>query len=313
MPVSVNMNITPEKIFRRVDQMDIYRHYIGDVKLKEMICSPLRADDTDPSFRLYVAPNGDIRFVDYGSGMRGGVFDLVAQLNPGLNFKNVLLKVWNDLECFSVAELPQARRRVKRDRLYPELKVRTRNVTSEDVAYWNSFGITGDTLNRFGVYPIDRFWLDNALFVCRTQAFAYDLISEWKVYRPFEEKMRFVAGGPALQGYNRLPEKGEICVIQKSYKDVMLLHEFGIPSFAPQAESVDVPEGKMNDILSRFDKVFVWGDPDNSGKMFNERHQTLYGVTPVMNDDGETKDITDHCKVFGKESAETMTKRLLHM
>jgi len=309
MPVHVNHTLTVDRILSRVGEIDIYQRYIGNVGLRQMINSPLRQDDDTPSFRLYVGSGGNVRFKDFGTGVTGGVFDLVSLLYPGLNFSEVLEKVWNEMNCHAQVDTVQVTY-PKRAVSKPDLLVAKRRASVEDIAYWDENGITKDTLSRFRVSPISRFWIDRSLFICRSPSFAYDLLTEWKIYRPFEKRLRFISGGDTLQGYDLLPEKGEVCVIQKSYKDVMLLHEFGIPSFAPQAESVDVKQAIMDDVRERFEKVYIWGDPDSSGEAFMQRHVDEYDILPVVNDDG-TKDITDHCKEFGKDSAKKMTIRLL--
>lgn len=310
MPVNVRKELSIEKILSKTSQLDIYRKYIGDVSPKKMISSPLREGDSTPSFRLYYGNNGDLRFVDYGTGVRGGVFDLVSMLHPYLTFGELLEKVWEDLQCRSLPQLPIVSNKRTKPKSFPTILINKRQPTEDDVQMWKQWGISTDTLNHFRVSPISKFWIDRSLFKCKTLSYAYDLFTEFKIYRPLEERMRFISGGMELQGYRLLPDRGEICVIQKSYKDVMLMHEFGIPSFAPQAESIDVPEGKMESIMSRFDRVFIWGDPDTAGNLFADRHVEKYGITPVFNDDG-TKDITDSYAMHGKYHAYGMMEELL--
>ena len=309
MPVNVRKNLSVDKILERTSELDIYRRYIGNVMPLKMISSPLREDDHTPSFRLYYGNNGSLRFIDYGTGMRGNVFDYVKALYPYLTFGELLERVWEDMQCVSLPSLPMVKKRPVRTQ-FPHLLVNKRTPTAEDVELWQQWGITPDTLNHFRVEPISKFWVDRSLFKCKTLSYSYDLFTEFKIYRPFEKIMKFVAGGLSLQGYKLLPQNGEVCVIQKSYKDAMLMHEFGYPSFAPQAESVDVPEDVMESILKRFDKVVIWGDPDDAGKAFMQRHEDLYGISSVMNYD-DTKDITDCCKEHGKEYAKRMTDKLL--
>ncbi len=313
MSVKVKKQLSLDKILSRVDELDIYKKYIGDVKIKQLISSPLRSGDSDPSFRLYHSPSGQLRYVDYGTGERGNIVDFVMHKYPGMSYGNLLERMWEDMQC---AYLPITNKSIhakqKLRSTYKKILVKKRKSNKDDIAFWNSWGITIPTLEWARTSPISKFWIDKNMYGCRTPSYAYDLFTEWKIYRPHEDKMRFIAGGTALQGYGLLPDKGEICVIQKSYKDVMLLHEFGIPSFAPQAESVDVPSDIMEDILERFDNVYIWGDPDETGEVFTQRHEKMYGIKGIKNTD-DTKDITDHCKKYGKESAKNMTNNLLSM
>lgn len=310
MTINVRPQLTLEKILSRVDEMDIYRRYIGDVKIKQMISSPLRSGDSDPSFRLYPTVSGNIRYVDYGTGQRGGVIDLVWQIYPYMTYGELLERIWEDVNGDILPPLKQSVRRKKVRNGFPEVLVKKRRPNENDIAFWSSFGISKETLNWGRVYPISRYWIDGNMYGCRTLSYAYDLFTEWKIYRPNETKMRFIAGGTALQGYRLLPKEGETCIIQKSYKDVLLMHEFGIPSFAPQAESVDVRKDIIDDLQRRFDRVYIWGDNDDAGCSYIERHVGPYDIIPLQNSD-DTKDITDHAKRYGKQSAESMVRELL--
>lgn len=310
MKINVRTQLTLEKILDKVSEIDIYRRYIGNVKVKEMISSPLRSGDSNPSFRLYYSGNGSLKYVDYGTSQRGNIIDFVAQIYPYLTYGELLERIWEDLHCAGLPTLQFKSVRKVRNKGFPKVLVKKRNANKNDIEFWNSWGIEKETLNWGRVYPISRYWIDNDMYGCRTPSYAYDLFTEWKVYMPHELKLRFIAGGTALQGYQLLPKEGEICIIQKSYKDVLLMHEFGIPSFAPQAESVDVSKDIMESILNRFDKVFIWGDPDDAGEMFIKRHVETYGITPITNY-CDTKDATDHAKMYGKQSAKEMTIKLL--
>ncbi len=88
------------------------------------------------------------------------------------------------------------------------------------------------------------------------------------------------------------------------------MNEFNISAFAPQAESIDVPEHIMKDVIDRFERVLIWGDPDTSGEAFVQRHTDRYGIEGIFNDD-DTKDATDHCKKYGKKSTKELIMRSL--
>ncbi len=310
----VRKEISTDIILSKVSEFDIYKRYIGDnISIREMIHSPLRNDDNTPSFRLYYGNNGNLKFKDYGTGVKGEVFNFVLLMFPTLGFVEMLEMVWADMNCQSIPSLYTPKTNiVRKQRAFPEIRIQRRKSNSEDLEWWQSWGISAETLNKFRVAPISRFHMSgHGWWTCKTPSYAYDLLSEWKIYRPHEKKMRFISGGMALQGYDLLPEKGELCIIQKSYKDVMLLDEFQIPSFAPQAESIDVPENIMEDILNRFERVLIWGDTDDSGEAFVQRHADKYGIEGIFNDD-DTKDVSDHFREYGKESTNELIIRSLN-
>jgi hypothetical protein len=309
----VRKYINTDIILSKVSELDIYKRYIGDINVKEMIHSPLRGDDNTPSFRLQYSNNGRLTFIDFGTGQKGDVFTFVLLMFPMLGFTDMLEKVYSDMNCQIIPSryIPN-NKKIRKQSAFPEIRIQRRSVKESDILWWASWGISKDTLNKFRVIPISRFYLENyGWWSCRTDCYAYDLLNEWKIYRPHEETMRFISGGNTLQGYDLLPETGDICIIQKSYKDVMLMNEFNIASFAPQAESIDVPEHIMKDILERFIHVYIWGDPDVSGEAFVKRHVDRYGIKGIFNDD-DTKDITDHCRKYGKQSTQDLIMRSLN-
>ena len=202
MAVKVRKQLTLDGILSRVNELDIYRTYIGDVKVRQMISSPLRSGDSDPSFRLYESERGQLKFVDYGTAERGNVIDFVSQQFPHLTYGELLERIWKDTNCGVLPTLKQPIRTKKtKSTLFPEILVKKRKPNNNDVQFWNSFGITKETLNWGRVFPISCYWMDKKLFGCRTPSYAYDLFVEWKIYRPHEKKLRFISGGMELQGY----------------------------------------------------------------------------------------------------------------
>jgi len=141
MPVKVHKELSIDKILEKASELDIYRRYIGDVSPLKMICSPLREDDHTPSFRLYYGNNGSLRFVDYGTGIKGGVFDYVKTQYPYLTFGELLERVWEDMQCVSLPQLPIVEKRLKRTQ-FPQLLVNKRTPTVDDINLWEKWGIT---------------------------------------------------------------------------------------------------------------------------------------------------------------------------
>lgn len=299
-----------EDVMTNIAEIDVYRMLgFKDDDVGRFMLSPLRNDDTRPSFRIS-SGNGRLRWKDYGTNESGGVIDLYMKMNPYMTFNEVLTAIWT--------RVPHNGKDVIRTNLmnrkaaYPEIKVILRKPEAKDIDFWQSFHITPDILKVFNVHCVSVFWIGRQMYPSYDKkVYGYDLLSEWKIYRPEENSLRFVSGGPSLQGMHQLPESGDTLIIQKSYKDVMLMYRMGIPAIAPQAESIMITEQQHSVLSQRFKRILVWGDPDNAGKLFMQRHHEKYGYIPICNDDGETKDVTDHAKRFGYESAELMTKRLI--
>lgn len=305
--ISARPSISFKDIVDNVCDIDIYRLLgIDDDDIGRMMISPLRGDDSRPSFIIRPSSGGRLLWKDFGTSEYGDSIELYKRLNPSLSVADILTDIWR-----RTPHISRPNRIIKTKQAYPEVKILKRKVQKKDLDFWNSFHIRPQTLELFNVHPISVFWIGNDVYNCENIAYAYDLITEFKIYRPYDQWMRFVSGGDSLQGTHQLPEKGSKLVIQKSYKDVMFLHQYDIPSIAPQAESVMINRQQHEMLSSRFDDIYIWGDVDKAGDLFMTNHVNEYGYKRISNDDGSTKDVTDHAKKFGADSAERMIKRLL--
>ena len=68
-----------------------------------------------------------------------------------------------------------------------------------------------------------------------------------------------------LQGYSQLPRNGDILVITKSLKDVMLFYELGINSIAPNSETMFLTSKVYLELNKRFDDIYILFDNDYQG------------------------------------------------
>lgn len=63
-------------------------------------------------------------------------------------------------------------------------------------------------------------------------------------------------------------------------KDCALLCSLGIPSIAPNSETIYLTEAQHNKLISRFDKVILLFDTDTTGLKFlnkcRKQHSELY-------------------------------------
>jgi hypothetical protein len=311
MAITVRPYVTTKDILDNVSDIEIYRLIgIKDDDIGRHVISPLRKDDKRPSFVIRPSGSGRLNWKDYGTGDYGGAIDLYMRLYPHMTYDDILTSIWNNT---SHTDARIIRNVLSHKTRFPEIKVILRKPDIRDIEFWQQYGITPDVLKTYRVHPISTFWLDRDIYPSNDQlVYGYDLISEWKIYRPFAKEMRFASGGSSLQGLHQLPDSGEKLIIQKSYKDVMLMYRMGLPSVAPQAESIMITLDQHRMLSERFKEIYIWGDSDDAGRKFIHKHNDLYGYRVLMNDDNMTKDATDHVKKFGYNSAENMLKRLLN-
>ena len=72
-------SVSLEDIYRITTEAEIIHYYLGISDIPCKINSPLRLDRS-PSFGLF-SPNGSrITWIDFSSGERGGIFDLLSRI-----------------------------------------------------------------------------------------------------------------------------------------------------------------------------------------------------------------------------------------
>lgn len=281
----------------------IFQLYTPEVKFNTLISSPLR-EDRKPSFIIrYLESHA--YWHDYSTGESGGALSYVKALFPELSHDEILTKVHNDiLMNGQVGEIQPAPVSIVSRKC--DLKIKSREFTEGDLRYWNSFGITERTLKLFKVKAISHYWLNGRRTTCNFPAYAYNINGEYKVYLPTQADFRFISGTHNIQGYDLLPNTGEVLLIQKSFKDVMLTYEYGIPSVAPQSESIKMSDEVIADLKTRFKNIFVMYDKDRAGIRGSELLCSQLNAKALFLENA--KDLTDHCKEFGK----VVTGKLLH-
>lgn len=76
----------------------------------------------------------------------------------------------------------------------------------------------------------------------------------------FSKRYKFISNWQSskLQGAKLLPKDGnEFLIITKSLKDVMTLHEFGIPAIAPCSENTFITDKVLNKLKEKFKRIVV--------------------------------------------------------
>lgn len=101
-----------------------------------------------------------------------------------------------------------------------------------------------------------------------------------------------------------LPKNGgDILVITKSLKDVMVLYELGITAIAPNSENLFVTDLQYNKLSEKFKNIIVLYDNDLAGinGMRKIKHQYPKVKAIYIPRKYEAKDISDFYKKYGKD------------
>lgn len=319
-----SQKIDKQFILERLGEEEILERYLGiKIEYEKLLCNPLRSDN-NPTVTIKKYPNC-IWFRDWSGSFQGDCFAIV-QLIYRVNFYeacNIIARDFNLITMdkkYTPVKIEWKEHEVKSK---SKIQIKVRDWKHYDLFYWNSIGISLDTLKEFYVYPLKVLWINEIVQYNFHQvgdpAYAYYFLEdEFKIYFPNRKKFRFRCNTNKLQGYLQLPYEGEILIITKSYKEVMLLHEYGISAIAPQSESVILTLEQYQDLSKRFTYIFSNYDFDLAGIRSANKMKRLYNIDPVFMTNGRfntinygAKDLTDFRKIKGKQKTDELVTKFI--
>ena len=202
------------------------------------------------------------------------------------------------------------------DRRPTKIEKKARPWSVEDKNFWSEFHIPKHLLTKFGVQPIDYFWINEARYRCHSLSYVYNINGRYKIYRPFETEGKWYSNTSKddIQGWRQLKDNGDIVFLASSLKDVMCLNVLGYEAIALQSE-MQMPSAELIKQLSeRFNVVAVLYDNDfekdaNPGQtMANKICAEFNLINVILPAHYKSKDISDLMKDHGIEIAEKIVQ-----
>jgi hypothetical protein len=293
---------TTENIFeyvkKHVHPRDIYQKYIDDVVFDKLIQSPLRNDDTNPSFIIY---SDTWVFVDYRY-LRGDWLKFVCY-KYNLNYSKAIEKIAKDFNLLYFSNNDKTTfvnytfpTKSQTFRYKKQFKPVVRSWGNADKLFWNQFTISKKTLEHFNVKPILGFWTFNKLsewsfFKTDYVSYVYFIGSRLKIYQPKRTKNNYKFLGNttnnSIQGYTQIDFNKPELIITSSLKDVMLLYEFGYQAIAPSSESTVISKFLIDFLLDNFNqeiKIKLFYDWDEPGIELANKHKEIYNANIIIPD-----------------------------
>jgi hypothetical protein len=318
-------SLTAKYILTHVSEEEIFAKYGVPVQTGSF-CSPLRKDRS-PTCVFYRAKRSNKLFLrDWAGYFHGDCFDLAGACPPRLdNFDAILKRVAADFGLLPgntfVPDRQPLFSTVQIEKQLCEIGVRRRPWNDVDREFWGQWDFKGSTLELYHVTPVERVWVDGSLVYTYINKLDVGYVYhfgeyDYKVYFPRRQKYRFLHNNAEIvQGYIQLPPTGDACIITKSLKDVMKLHEFNIAAVAPMSESQMLSNDMLNDLTQRFTTLFSLYDNDRPGKRTTARMRREQGMIPLLMPKGYPKDFTDFYNQRGYDSTlaliETLKSQLL--
>lgn len=315
------LELTFDWLFDRINQEDVYMKYFGFCQLNKKFCNPLRKDNKADCWFYW--HGGVLYFHDPAWKQTYTCINIVMN-NERCNYYKALNIVY-DLFFSNHTVSNYVVTRNREEKKPKDIKVTIQPFTKTDIEYLKSYGITSEFCKKAKWYSIKHYWLDDNMMYTYSNynpCIGYYFNGKWKLYFYKNKDWRFLSNTSKtdIQGYNMLPEKGDLLIVTKSFKDVGTLYEQGISAIAPQAESILIQQDVIDDLKLRFKSIYTLMDYDNTGIHLAWQMRKLYGIKPLFfthklwNRKGGylgAKDISDYRKLHGFQNLKQLIEQLL--
>lgn len=315
--LEVAPRITKEFILSKVSQEEIFEFYLGIPVKKGNFCSPsiIRPDHT-PTCAFYKNSRGELMYKDF-AGPSFNCIGCVMHLFS-CSYYVALRIIANDFNLISYSKVEKniAKKEYSGNVLSvtekAKIQVEVKEFSTKELEWWNSFGVSRKTLDKFKVFSIKSIFLNGNYFNSSTESspvFGYfgginsDGDELWRLYMPTKRKYRFLSNWDStqFQGLKQMPKEGNHCIIIKSLKDVMVLHEFGFIGIAPNSENVLLSENRFIKLEEKFKNVIVFFDNDLPGVKGAHKYKKLFPTSRcVFIKRKYAKDISDLYKKISR-------------
>ena len=305
-------------------------YYLGVPIKKGLFRSPLR-NDQHSTCSFFRGQSGNLYFKDFATG-QCLTFEGVVMAKYGCTYHNSLKIIAIDFGYIQSDEVKKQAAKKPQIKIQPKfeseketfIQVEIKDFSESELKWWNSFGISKETLNKYKVYSIKTVFLNGNIYAQSTQhspIYGYYFgkkgnIEQWRIYIPKRREFRFIGNvsTKTIQGYKQLPEKGKLLVITKSMKDSMLLSSLGIPAVAPNSETQFVSEKLLEELKERFKNIVLLYDSDLTGVRFMNKIRKQYRnlIVCMIPRKYEAKDISDFYQKYGRSKTIEVIKEYIN-
>ncbi len=306
-------------VLQRVTQEQIFERYMGiTVDISTTFCSPIRRDKHPTCTMKYIS--GKLLFRDWSEPRSLDCFDFVQKCFS-CNYGTALEIIAQDFGLknkLPSKEIPRVYQRVKNrgKKTKKRIRVKVQPITGIDANYLKSYSLTQESVNKFRCFSIKHIWIQGRSYYqyCDSDpALGYYLGStpngdqRWKIYfYKRQDLKRFIGNTNRFNGWIQLPKDGELVVMTKSMKDVMVLDAFGIPAIAMQTEMMMPYERIVNSLKERFERIIIFYDFDYTGISGAHKIRKEFNIPAIFLTNGRfgtknfgAKDISDYVRANG--------------
>ena len=323
---TIDPKISREFLLSKNSEETYMAYYLGIPVKKGLFRSPLR-NDQHTTCSFFRGRTGNLYFKDFATG-QCLTFEGVVMEKYHCTYHNALNIIAKHFGYIQTS----IQKEVKKPLIQPKfegeketfIQVEIKDFSESELKWWNSFGITEQTLKKYKVYSIKTVFLNGNIYAQSTQhspIYGYYFgkkgsIEQWRIYIPKRKEFRFIGNvsTKTIQGYKQLPEYGKLVVITKSMKDTMLLSSLGIPAIAPNSETQFVSEKVLEELKERFKNIVLLYDSDLTGVRFMNKIRKQYHdlIVCMIPRKYEAKDISDFYQKYGRNKTVEVIKEYIN-
>lgn len=256
-------------------------------------------EEKTPSFCIYYDSNSETyKWKDFSSSKSGDAIELVKILEniPFHAAVNQIIHAYKhftqnggtveeyDVDVFMSNSI--------------EVSVTDRPFTRTDIDFYDQWGISLKTLNKYNVKPFNTLKIKKG-YMERTFDQSYGFVyykadgTPYQVYQPHNEKAKYLSLSMTdyIIGEDQLTFKKKACGILSGLKDIMAMDELELNSdyVAPRSESIILSANEINFLKSKYPYLFCMLDNDKTGLKYMKLYESLYGIPYIKT--GLSKDI----------------------
>ena len=322
---TIDPKITKEFLLSKNSEETYMSYYLGIPVKKGLFRSPLRSDNHN-TCSFFRGRSGNLYFKDFATG-QCLTFEGVVMEKYHCTYPNALKIIAKDFGYIQSSEVKKQEIKIQpkfEGEKETFIQVEIKDFSESELKWWNSFGVTKQTLDKYKVYSIKTVFLNGNIYAQSTQhspIYGYyfgkkENIEQWRIYMPKRKEFRFIGNvsTKTIQGYKQLPDNGKLLVITKSMKDTMLLSSLGIPAVAPNSETQFVSEKLLDEFRERFKNIVLLYDSDLTGVRFMNKIRKQYRdlIVCMIPRKYEAKDISDFYQKYGRSKTISLIKESIN-
>lgn len=283
---------------------EVFRKFFrADFLIGEYYNSPLRNDDSSPSFNIFESYKKSkiLLFKDWG-GKSGNCIDFVM-LKEKCSFIEALRKINEEIVDRNTTNNQRVYKTDSGDNISFFLnldKYGNTTYTHTDIWYWEKLHRTSlKTVKRNRIYSVKEIRInESSYYTTSIKSPIYCIleivnkVNYYKLYIPLNKDKKWLSNlrgvaETAIGGLHLLPAFGKELIITKSAKDRTILNGLGYNVVNTQGEDIGIHLDILNDLKERFQTIYLlydndWSKPINIGKNLGDKYQKLWNVNRIL-------------------------------